>query len=172
MKAAIDTEYDPPEVVQVTDVEKPVPQDDEVLIGVRAAGVNPLDSHLMKGKPYIGRLALRFLRPKYARPGRDVAGQVEGVGRKVTRFKQGDEVFGICRGAFAAYACTSKSKLLNKPHSLTFEQAASIPIAALTALQGLRDNGKIQSGQKILINGAAGGVGTFAVQIAKSSKRM
>jgi NADPH:quinone reductase-like Zn-dependent oxidoreductase len=149
-------------------MEKPVPTGSEVSIRVRAASVNPLDSHLMQGKPYIGRLAFGLRKPKDARVGRDVAGHVEAVGLNVTQFKPGDEVFGACRGAFAEYACASESRLAMKPENVTFEQAASVPVAALTALQGLRDKGKIQPGQTVLINGAAGGVGTFAVQIAKS----
>ena len=128
----------------------------------------------MKGKPYTFRLFLGLFKPKLTRPGVDVAGQVEAVGRNVTEFKPGDEVFGTCRGAFAEYVCTGgsssvvKSTVIMKPHNVTFEQAASAPVAALTALQGLRDKGQIQPGQHVLINGAAGGVGTFAVQIAKS----
>ena len=168
MKAAMYSRYGPPDVVQIADVEKPVPKDNEVLIKVRAASVNPLDSHLMKGKPYIGRIVFGLRKPKITRPGRDVAGQVEAVGRKVTQLKPGDAVFGMCKGAFAEYACTSESALVIKPDNVTFEQAASAPVAAFTALQGLRDQGKLQPGQKVLINGAAGGVGTFAVQIAKS----
>jgi NADPH:quinone reductase-like Zn-dependent oxidoreductase len=168
MKAAVYTRYGPPDVVQINDVEKPVPKDNEVLIKVRAASVDPLDWHLMRGTPYIGRLMFGLRKPKITRPGVDVAGQVEAVGRNVTQFKPGDEVFGSCRGAFAEYACTSESALVTKPNSVTFEQAASAPVAAFTALQGLRDKGRIQPGQKVLINGAAGGVGTLAVQIAKS----
>ncbi|MGA8100791.1 MAG: NAD(P)-dependent alcohol dehydrogenase [Candidatus Acidiferrales bacterium] len=167
MRAAIYTRYGPPEVVQVTEVEKPVPKDDEVLIKVRAASVNPLDWHFMRGTPYLVRLMAGLREPKDTRLGVDVAGQVERVGRNVTQFKAGDEVFGTCRGAFAEYACTPESKLFAKPGNVTFEQAASAPIAAFTALQGLRDTGQIQPGRKVLINGAAGGVGTFAVQIAK-----
>jgi NADPH:quinone reductase-like Zn-dependent oxidoreductase len=129
--------------------------------------VNPLDSHLMKGTPYIGRIMTGLRKPKITRPGVDVAGRVEAVGRNVTQFKPGDEVFGSCRGAFAEYACTSESALVRKPDNVTFEQAASVPVAAITALQGLRDKGRIQPGQKVLINGAAGGVGTLAVQVAK-----
>jgi NADPH:quinone reductase-like Zn-dependent oxidoreductase len=166
MKAAVYTRYGPPEVVQITDVEKPVPKDNEVLIKVRAASVNPLDYHLMRGKLFIMRILFGLRKPK-TRPGRDVAGQVEAVGRNVTQFEPGDEVFGTCGGACAEYACTSESALVKKPKNVTFEQAASAPVAAFTALQGLRDKGKIQPGQKVLINGAAGGVGTFAVQIAK-----
>jgi len=168
MKAAVCSRYKPPDVVEIKDVEKPVPNDNEVLIRVRAAAVNPLDSHLIKGRAYMGRILFGLRRPKDTRLGRDVAGQIEVVGRNVIQFKPGDEVFGSCRGAFAEYACTSESALVMKPDNVTFEQAASVPVAAVTALQGLRDKGKIQPGQKVLINGAAGGVGTFAVQIAKS----
>ncbi len=168
MRAVVYTEYGPPDVLQFTEVAKPTPKDDEVLIRIRAASVNPLDWHLMRGKPLFARLMIGGLRkPKITRPGRDVAGQVEAVGRNVTQFKPGDEVFGACRGAFAEYACTSESALVMKPDNVTFEQAASVPVAAFTALQGLRDKGHIQPGQKVLINGAAGGVGTLAVQIAK-----
>jgi NADPH:quinone reductase-like Zn-dependent oxidoreductase len=173
MKAAVYTRYGPPDVVQITDVEKPVPKDNEVLIRIRAASVNPLDWHFMRGAPYFLRLMTGLRKPKDKRLGVDVAGQVEAVGRNVAQFKPGNEVFGSCRGAFAEYACTSESALVMKPDNVTFEQAASVPIAAFTALQGLRlgglgDKGQIQPGQKVLINGAAGGVGTFAVQIAKS----
>jgi NADPH:quinone reductase-like Zn-dependent oxidoreductase len=168
MKAAVYTRYGPPDVVQIKDVEKPVPKDNEVLIRVRAASVNPLDWRLMKGRPYSLRILFGLRKPTIARPGRDVAGQVEAVGRNVTQFKPGDEVFGACGGAFAEYVCTPEAALVIKPNNVTFEQAASAPVAAFTALQGLRDKGQIQPGQKVLINGAAGGVGTFAVQIAKS----
>jgi NADPH:quinone reductase-like Zn-dependent oxidoreductase len=138
------------------------------LIKVRAASVNPLDWHFMRGSPLALRTGAGLRQPKNPRLGVDVAGQVESVGRNVTQFKPGDEVFGSCRGAFAEYVCTSERALVTKPDKLTFEQAAAAPVAALTALQGLRDSGHIQPGQKVLINGAAGGVGTFAVQIAKS----
>jgi len=169
MKAAIYTRYGPPDVVvQIADVERPVPRNNEVLIRVHAASVNPLDAGLMKGKPHGFRLLFGLRKPRRTRPGVDVAGQVEAVGRSVMQFKPGDEVFGICKGAFAEYVCAPESGLVIKPENLTFEQAASAPVAGLTALQGLRDKGHIQSGQKVLINGAAGGVGTFAVQIAKS----
>ncbi len=168
MKAAVYNRYGPPDVVQIKEVEKPVPTDNEVLIKVRAASVNPLDWHFMRGTPYILRIQAGLRKPKDKRLGVDVAGQVEAAGRNVTQFKPGDEVFGSCRGAFAEYACTSESALVMKSHNVTFEQAASAPVAAFTALQGLRDKGQIQPGQKVLINGAAGGVGTFAVQIAKS----
>jgi NADPH:quinone reductase-like Zn-dependent oxidoreductase len=173
MKAAY-TRYGPPDVIEVDDLDKPVPRDNEVLIKVRAASVNPLDWKTMTGGPYIVRLLLGLRKPKIKQLGVDVAGQVETVGRNVTQFKPGDAVFGTCCGAFAEYACTCqsaklmKSALVIKPDNVTFEQAACAPIAALNALQGLRDKGRIQPGQKVLINGAAGGVGTFAVQIAKS----
>jgi NADPH:quinone reductase-like Zn-dependent oxidoreductase len=171
VKAAVHSRYGPPSVVQIKDVDNPVPKDDEILISVRAASVNPLDWHAMRGTPYIIRLMRGLRKPKDSRLGVDVAGQVEAVGRNVTRFKPGDEVFGTCRGAFAGYACASvisRSALVLKPKNVTFEQAAAVPVAALTALQSLRDKGRIQPGQKVLINGAAGGVGTFAVQIARS----
>ncbi len=168
MKAAVYTRYGPPDVVvQIADVEKPIPKDNEVLIQVRAASVNPLDWHFMRGTPYFVRIMTGLRKPKITRLGVDVAGQVEAVGGNITQFKPGDEVFGSCRGAFAEYACTSESALVAKPNNVTFEQAASAPVAAFTALQGLRDKGQIRPGQKVLINGAAGGVGTFAVQIAK-----
>jgi len=183
MKAAVYTRYGPPDVVQIVDVEMPVPKDNEALIKVRAASVNPLDGGLMKGKPYSGRMVTGLRKPKDTRPGRDVAGQVEAVGRNVTQFKPGDALFGVCvsdpqdsgvgvwihcHGDFAEYVCAPESILVMKPENVTFEQAASAPIAAFTALQGLRDKGHIRPGHKVLINGAAGGVGTFAVQIAKS----
>jgi NADPH:quinone reductase-like Zn-dependent oxidoreductase len=168
MKAAVYTRYGPPDVVQITDVEKPVPKANEVLIKVRAAGLNPLDWHFMRGTPYAVRLIAGLRKPKVPRLGVDVAGQVEALGAKVSQFKIGDEVFGSCKGAFAEYVCASESELVMKAANVTFQQAASVPVAAYTALQGLRDKGHIQAGQMVLVNGAAGGVGTFAVQIAKS----
>ncbi|MDQ6651907.1 MAG: NAD(P)-dependent alcohol dehydrogenase [Acidobacteriota bacterium] len=165
MKAIVYHEYGSAEVVKCEEIEKPVPSDDKVLIKVRAASVNPIDWRLMKGG--IMRLFLGLTKPRLGRPGVDVAGEVEAVGRNVTQFKPGDEVFGVSRGALAEYACTKASKLTMKPDNVTFEQAASLAVAGTTALQGLRDHGKIQPGSKVLINGAAGGVGTFAVQIAK-----
>ena len=169
MKAIVYHDYGSPDVLQLQEIEKPVAADNEVLIKVRAASVNPLDWHFMRGTPYIVRIVMTGLsKPKNPRLGVDVAGQVEAVGRNVTHFKPGDEVFGTCRGAFAEYVCTSQSNLVIKPNNVTFEQAAAIPIAAFTALQGLRDKGKIQPGHKVLVNGASGGIGTFAVQIAKS----
>ncbi|HXA76889.1 MAG TPA: NAD(P)-dependent alcohol dehydrogenase [Candidatus Acidoferrales bacterium] len=168
MKAAVHREYGPPDVVQIEDVEKPVANDNEVLIEVRAASVNPLDWHFMRGKPYIVRLFTGLRKPRNPRMGRDLAGRVEAVGKNVRRFHPGDEVFGAGGGAFADYACVRENALSLKPTNLTFEQAAAVPVAAISALQGVRDKGRIQLGQKVLINGAAGGVGTFAVQIAKS----
>jgi NADPH:quinone reductase-like Zn-dependent oxidoreductase len=168
MKAIAYHEYGSADVLKCEEVEKPIPKDDEVLIKVRAASVNPLDWRFMKGKPRILRLFFGLRKPRFGRPGVDMAGEVEAVGSHVTQFKPGDEVFGASRGAFAEYACTASSKLVMKPTNVTFEQAASVNVAGLTALQGLRDKGKIQRRSKVLINGAAGGVGTFAVQIAKS----
>ena len=168
MKAITYHRYGSPDVLEYEDIEKPAPGDNEVLIKVRAASVNPFDWHFMRGSPYFLRIVAGLRKPKMTRLGVDVAGQVEAVGRNVTQFKPGDEVFGVCREAFAEYARTSESSLVMKPGNVTFEQAASVPVAAITALQGLRDKGHIQRGQTVLINGAAGGVGTFAVQIAKS----
>ena len=153
------------DILKLVDLDKPTPADDEVLIKVQAASVNPLDWRMMRGGPAIFRLLDRG--PKMKRPGVDVAGVVEAVGKNVTRFKPGDPVFGAAKGSFAEYACGEESKLAVKPESISFEEAASIPIAGLSALQGLRDHGKIGAGSKVLINGAAGGVGIFAVQIAK-----
>ena len=167
MKAIVCHNYGPPDVLKLEEIEKPTPGDDEVLIKVRAASVNPVD-RLFRGRPYLVRIKTGLRKPKDARMGRDVAGQVEAVGRNVTEFQPGDEVFGTCPGAFAEYACGAESAFVMKPDKVTFAQAAAVPIAGLTALQGLRDKGQLQRGQKVLINGAAGGVGTFAVQIAKS----
>ncbi|HUM01590.1 MAG TPA: NAD(P)-dependent alcohol dehydrogenase [Thermoanaerobaculia bacterium] len=169
MKAITCTEYGSPDVLKLTDVERPTPTDHDVLIRVRSASVNPLDWRLLRGKPVFIRLMLGGLRrPKAARPGVDAAGQVEAVGRSVTGIKPGDEVFGVCRGAFAEYACAAEDKLALKPASVSFETAASVPVAAISALQALRDQGGIRPGQQVLIEGASGGVGTFAVQMAKS----
>jgi NADPH:quinone reductase-like Zn-dependent oxidoreductase len=170
MKAVVYTNYGSPDVLEIRDVKKPVPNDDQILVKVRAASVNPLDWHFMEGTPYIMRAMGTGLRkPKDPRLGVDYAGTVEAVGKNVTQFKPGDEVFGGRTGAFAEYVCARANRaVVLKPANLTFEQAASVPIAAITALQGLRDKGKIQPGQKVLINGASGGVGTFAVQIAKT----
>ena len=173
MKAITYSNYGSPDVLKFEDIEKPAPGDDEVLIKVRAASVNPYDWHFLRGKPYPLRIVAGLRKPKNKRLGVDVAGEVEAVGKKVTRLKPGDAVFGVSRGAFAQYTCASESKLTAKPGNVTFEQAASVPIAGLTALQGLRrgglgDKGQIPLEKRVLINGAAGGVGTFAVQIAKS----
>ena len=170
MKAVVYTDYGPPDVLEVRDVKKPVPNDDQVLIKVRAAAVNPLDWHFIRGTPYIMRFMMAGLRkPKDPRVGVDYAGTVEAVSKNVTQFKPGDEVFGNRSGAFAEYLCARADRAIAlKPANLTFEQAAGVPVAGFTALQGLRDKGKVQPGQKVLINGASGGVGTFAVQIAKS----
>ena len=171
MRAIVYTEYGPPDVLQFTEVAKPTPKDDEVLIRIRAASVNALDWRLMRGGPYIVRILFGLRKPKIGRPGRpgrDVAGQIEAVGRNVTQFKPGDEVFGVCLGAFAEYACAIEDKLALKPANISFEDTAAVPVAAISALQGLRDKGRIQRGQKVLVDGASGGVGTFAVQIAKS----
>jgi NADPH:quinone reductase-like Zn-dependent oxidoreductase len=167
MKAIVYTEYGPPDVLQLTEVAKPTPKDDEVLVQIRAASANPLDWHFMRGAPYAMRIASGLRRPKVCRLGIDVSGHVEAVGRNVTQFQPGDAVFGSCRGAFAEYGCASEGALVLKPANVSFEQAAAVPVAAISALQGLRDKGRIQRDQKVLINGAAGGVGTFAVQIAK-----
>lgn len=168
MKAIVYCDYGSPEVLKLEDVEKPVPGDDQVLVRVRAVSVNPLDWHYMRGTPYFMRLGAGLRKPKETRFGVDFAGTVEAVGKNVTEFKSGDEVFGGRTGAFAEYVAISEKRLARKPANMTFEQAASVPIAALTALQALRDHGKVQPGQTVLINGASGGVGTFAVQIAKS----
>lgn len=166
MKAIVYHKHGSADVLKLEEVEKPVPKDDEVLIKVRAAAINPLDWRLMRGEPRVFRLVAKAMKLA-GRPGVDVAGEIEAVGNKVQQFKRGDKVFGSCRGALAEYACAGRSKVVPKPESVTFEQGASINVAGLTALQGLRDHGKIQRGQKVLINGAAGGVGTFAVQLAK-----
>ena len=173
MKAVTYRNFGSSDILKYEEIDKPAPCDNEVLIKVRAASINPLDWKLMKGGPFLMRLLLGMGKPKVKRPGVDVAGQVEAAGKNVTQFKPGDEVFGTCSGAFADFAVSKsvtglKSALVPKPENVTFEQAASAPIAGLTALQGLRDKGGIQAGQKVLIIGAAGGVGTFAVQIAKS----
>ncbi len=169
MKAIVYRCYGSPDVLELADIEKPTPADNEVLVKVHAASVNPLDWHYMRGSPYLMRLATGLGTPKSKSMGVDFAGTVEAVGRDVKRFKPGDEVFGGSSGAFAEYVVVREDRALAmKPANMSFEQAASVPIAAITALQALRDNGKLKSGQKVLINGASGGVGTFAVQIAKS----
>ncbi len=167
MKAIVHCEYGGPEVLTLTDVEKPVPTDNQVLVKVRAASLNPLD--LMVRGPWLIRPLSGMRKPKDTRLGVDYSGIVEAVGKNVTQFKPGDEVFGGKNGAVAEYVCVLADRAVTfKPPNMTFEQAAAVPVAALTALQGLRDKGKIKAGQKVLVNGASGGVGTFAVQIAKS----
>src|SRR2546428_10365418 len=169
MKAIVYCDYGAANLKMV-DVEKPIPSEDQLLVKVRAASVNPLDWHYIEGTPYLMRaMGVGLRKPKDIRIGVDYAGTVEAVGRNVTRFKPGDEVFGGRTGAFAQYVLVREDRAVAlKPANLTFEQAASINIAGITALQGVRDKGKVQPGQKVLINGASGGVGTFAVQIAKS----
>ena len=167
MKAIVHCEYGGPEVLTLVDVEKPAPADNQVLVRVRAASLNPLD--LTIRGPWLIRPILGMRKPKDTRLGVDYAGIVEAVGKNVTQFKPGDEVFGGKNGALAEYVCVLADRAVTlKPANMTFEQAASVPVAAITALQGLRDKGKIKPGQKVLVNGASGGVGTFAVQIAKS----
>jgi len=170
MKAIVCTKYGPPEVLQLKEVEKPTPKYNEVLVKVHAASVNAADWHTMRADPWFLRLmGGGFLKPKNKILGFDIAGRIETVGKNVERFQPSDDVIGVCdMGGFAEYACTRENALVLKPAGMTFEKAAAVPVAAITALQGLRDKGQIQSGQKVLINGASGGVGTFAVQIAKS----
>jgi NADPH:quinone reductase-like Zn-dependent oxidoreductase len=169
MKAIVYTKYGSPDVLQLQEVEKPVPQDDEVLIKVEAASLNQYDWHMLTADIFLVRFSAGLSKPKNTRLGADIAGTVEAVGRGVAQLKPGDEVYGdIGAGGFAEYACAREKKLALKPAGMTFEEAAAVPMAALTALQALRDQGQIRPGQKVLINGASGGVGTFAVQIAKS----
>lgn len=168
MKAIVQDSYGLPDVLELRDVDKPLVKDDELLVRVQAAAVNIGDWHLLRGVPYVMRLGFGLRRPRRAIPGMDIAGSVEAIGSNVTRFRPGDEVFGWCKGAFADYACAPESNLLPKPSSLAFEQAATVGDSAFTALAAVRDQGKVQPGQRVLINGASGGVGTFAVQIAKS----
>ena len=166
MQAIVYPHYGPPSVLQLSEIAKPTPADNEVLIRVRAACVNPYDWHFLRGSPYGIRFMTGLRHPKSQQLGVDLAGEVEAAGSQVTQFHPGDAVFGMGSGAFAEFARAPESGLALKPANITFEQAASVPIAALTALQGLRDHGHLQPNQKVLINGAAGGVGTFAVQIA------
>lgn len=173
MKAIVYTQYGPPDVLQLKEVPKPTPKDDEVLIKIHAAAANPVDWRLLRADPCLVRLFSGILKPKYKILGADIAGQIEAVGRDVKQFQPGDEVFGDIfgngLGGFAEYVSVpEQAAVVPKPAGMTFEEVAAVPLAALTALQGLRDIGKIQSGQKVLVNGASGGVGTFAVQIAKS----
>lgn len=170
MKAIVYEAYGPPDVLQHRDIARPVVKDDEVLVRVRAAAVNPADWHLMRGDPLIAQLSTGLRKPRKALVlGRDIAGQVEKIGKDVTRFGVGDEVYAeVDTGGCAEYVCVPEKLLAHKPANLTFEQAAAVPLAAMTALQGLRNRGRIAAGQTVLINGASGGVGHFAVQIAKS----
>jgi NADPH:quinone reductase-like Zn-dependent oxidoreductase len=174
MKAIVCTKYGSPDVLQLQEIAKPAPQDDEVLIRIHAASINSRDWRLMRANPFFMRLVPGgFLQPKNKILGADLAGRVEAVGSNVKQFKAGDEVFGFLpsatgRGTFAEYVCAKENAITLKPVNLSFEQAAAVPLAAMIALQGLRDKGNIQPGQKVLIHGASGGVGTFAVQIAKS----
>jgi NADPH:quinone reductase-like Zn-dependent oxidoreductase len=171
MKAIVQDTYGSADVLELREIDQPVPTDDEVLVRVHAAGLHRGDWHVMTGLPYLIRMVVPTLglrRPKVPVRGMDVAGRVEAVGSNVTRFQPGDEVFGWCDGSFAEYACAPEDNLVPKPANLTFEQAAAVPTSAFAALQGLRDMGEVQPGQKVLIIGAAGGVGVFAVQLAKA----
>jgi NADPH:quinone reductase-like Zn-dependent oxidoreductase len=170
MKAFVRQVYGPPEkVLELTEVERPTPEDGQILVRVRATSMNPVDWHEITGEPYLARIQEGLRKPaKHPVPGTDVAGVVEELGAGVTRFKVGDEVFGMGSGTFAEYVAVREDRVVAKPANLTFEQAAAVPVAAITALQALRTSGRISAGQKVLVNGASGGVGTFAVQIAKS----
>lgn len=169
MRAVVYENYGSPDLLELTEIEKPVPKDDEVLVKIHAVSVNPLDRHALRADPFFMRLmGLGLFKPKNKILGSDISGTVEAVGKNVAQFKPGDEVFGgKGRGGFAEYICLAEDKLELKPGNLSFEQAASVLVAGLTALQGLRDTGEIQENQQVLINGASGGVGTFAIQIAK-----
>jgi NADPH:quinone reductase-like Zn-dependent oxidoreductase len=169
MKAVIYEKYGPPDVIQLKDIEKPTPSDDEVLVKIHAASVNAYDWHFLTADIFLIRLmGGGLLKPKNTRLGADMAGRIEAVGKNVKQFQAGDDVFGMVNGSFAEYTCAPESALALKPVNTSFDEAAAIPMAAITALQGLRDEGQIRAGQKVLINGASGGVGTFAVQLAKS----
>lgn len=169
MKAILFPQYGSPDVLRLTEIEKPVPNDDQILVKVYAAAANPLDWHRMRGEPFLARLGEGFFKPKNPKLGADIAGRVEAVGKNVTEFKPGDAVLGsVGAGGFAEYICAREKYFVLKPDHLSFEAAAAAPVVGFTALQGLRDVGQLQAGQKVLVNGASGGVGTFAVQIAKS----
>src|ERR1035437_2548533 len=172
MKAIVYTKYGSPDVLKIREVQKPSPNDNEVLIKVHAASVNPAELHLLRGDAFVTRFYSGLLEPKHTILGADISGKVEALGRNIKQFQIGDEVFGDLSncgwGGFAQYVCARENALGLKPANLPFEEAAAVPLAAIAALQGLRNKGKIQQGQKVLINGASGGVGTFAVQIAKS----
>ncbi|MHB1244379.1 MAG: NAD(P)-dependent alcohol dehydrogenase [Gaiellaceae bacterium] len=167
MKAIMRSAFGSPDVLELRETEQPVPGDDETLVRVRAASVNPADWYGVTGRPYVGRVSMGLRKPKVARVGTDFAGTVEAVGMDVTHVQPGDEVFGARSGALAEYVCV-RDAVARKPADVTFEQAAAVPVAAITALQGLRDKGGLRAGQRVLVNGASGGVGTFAVQIAKA----
>ncbi|MEM7131634.1 MAG: NAD(P)-dependent alcohol dehydrogenase [Chloroflexota bacterium] len=171
MQAIMYYKYGSPDVLKLQDVEKPAPMENEVLVKVHAAAVNPIDWHTMRAEPFLVRLGNGFFGPKKKTLGADIAGRVEAVGKGATEFQPGDEVFGDIyagrMGGFAEYTCAAESALTAKPDNLSFQEAAAVPVVAYTALQGLRDKGEIQSGQRVLINGASGGVGTFALQLAK-----
>jgi NADPH:quinone reductase-like Zn-dependent oxidoreductase len=169
VKAIVQRVYGGPDVLKLGEIDRPVVTDDGVLVRVHAASVNPVDWHFMTGKPYIARPSFGLFKPNQEVPGVDFAGTVESVGKNVTQFRPGDEVFGARSGSFAEYVCVAEERaVVLKPASVTFEEAAAVPVAAVTALQALRDHGHVQSGHNVLINGASGGVGPFAVQIAKS----
>jgi NADPH:quinone reductase-like Zn-dependent oxidoreductase len=169
MKAIRFTQYGSPDVLRLEEVEKPAPKDHQVLVKIHAAATNPLDWHIMRADPFLVRLGQGFWRPKSPKLGADFAGVVEAIGKDVTEFKPGDAVFGsIGSGAFAEYAATSEKNLALKPANVSFEAAAATPIVGLTAIQGMRDVGQLQQGKKVLVNGASGGIGTFAVQYAKA----
>ena len=168
MKAIVQNEYGSPDVLKLKDVDKPVVKENDILVRVHAAALNAGDYFSMRGSPFLARFTVGFPKPKDYILGWDMAGRVQAVGKKVTQFQPGDEVFASCSSTLTEYVCVAEDKLAMKPTNLTFEQAAAVPTAAITALQGLRDAGKVQPGQKVLINGASGGVGTFAVQIAKA----
>jgi NADPH:quinone reductase-like Zn-dependent oxidoreductase len=173
LKAIVITQYGPPEVLQLREIATPTPAVDQVLIKLYAASVNPLDSFMMRGPLFFLPSVGKLLKPKHQVIGADIAGRVESVGKDIKKFRTGDEVFGASfqgkgLGGFAEYVCSTEDRLALKPVNLSFEQAAAVPVAAITALQGLRDHGQIERGQTVLIDGASGGVGTFAVQIAKS----
>ena len=168
MKAIIRTTYGSTDILKLMETDKPVPKDNQLLVKLCAAAVNPLDWHVLRGEPFLVRLmGFGLLKPKHLILGADMSGRVEAVGKNVTQFKAGDEIFGSSMGGFAEYACIPENQAALKPASMTFEQAGAVPVASITALQALRDHGQLQSKQHVLINGASGGVGTFAIQIAK-----
>ena len=169
MRAVVQSKYGAAhDVLEFREIDKPVIKEDEVLVRVRAAGVNAADSFIMRGVPYLVRIVYGLRQPRNGVRGTDVAGTVEGVGKDVTQFQPGDEVLGWCEGSFAEYVCAAENNFVSKPANLTFEQAAAVPMAGMVALQALRDMGKVRPGQKVLVNGASGGIGTFTVQIAKA----